>query len=107
MPVLDGPAMRHWCVRAMRYLLDGRLCLGGLSGGEARVSRATAPPPPRQQQAQQPRVTVAMDPSALLHQHGISLDQLSDPSCVVAQAAQAIIADFDNMMCASDDDVAS
>ncbi|DBA84043.1 TPA: hypothetical protein ACH3X1_006525 [Trebouxia sp. C0004] len=35
------------------------------------------------------------------------MDQLSDPSSVVAQAAQAIIADFDNMMCASDDDVAN
>ncbi|DBA78016.1 TPA: hypothetical protein ACH3X1_009108 [Trebouxia sp. C0004] len=57
--------------------------------------------------AQEPRVTVAMDPSALLHQHGISLDQLPDPSSVVAQAAQAIIADFDNMMCAFDDDVDS
>ncbi|DBA79138.1 TPA: hypothetical protein ACH3X1_008975 [Trebouxia sp. C0004] len=55
-----------------------------------------------------------MDPSALLHQHGISLDQLSsldqlrsDPSNVVAQAAQANIADFDDMTCPSDDDVAS
>ncbi len=52
----------------------------------------------------EPRVTVAMDPSVLLHQHGISLDQLSDPSSVVAQAAQAIIANFDSMMHASDDD---
>ncbi|DBB01797.1 TPA: hypothetical protein ACH3X1_000412 [Trebouxia sp. C0004] len=73
----------------------------------AQAARTTAPPPPRQQQAQEPHATVAMDPSALLHQHGISVDQLSDPSSVVAQAAQAIIADFDNMMCASDDDVAS
>ncbi|DBA79003.1 TPA: hypothetical protein ACH3X1_008869 [Trebouxia sp. C0004] len=73
----------------------------------AQAARATAPPPSRQQQAQDPHATVAMDPSALLHQHGISLDQLSDPSSVVAQAAQAIIADFDNMMRASDDDVAS
>ncbi|DBA74060.1 TPA: hypothetical protein ACH3X1_010874 [Trebouxia sp. C0004] len=56
-----------------------------------------APPLPRQQQAQEPHATVAMDPSALLHQHGSSLDQLSDPSNVVAQAAQAIITDFDNM----------
>ncbi|DBA83786.1 TPA: hypothetical protein ACH3X1_006313 [Trebouxia sp. C0004] len=72
----------------------------------AQAARATAPSPPRQQQAQEPRATVAMDPSALLHQHGISLDQLSDPSSVVAQAAQAFIADFDNMMCVSDDDVA-
>ncbi|DBA80864.1 TPA: hypothetical protein ACH3X1_008073 [Trebouxia sp. C0004] len=72
----------------------------------AQAARATAPPPPRQQQAQEPHATVAMDPLALLHQHGISLDQLSDPSSVVAKAAQAIIADFD-MMCASDDDVAS
>ncbi|DBA73350.1 TPA: hypothetical protein ACH3X1_011396 [Trebouxia sp. C0004] len=73
----------------------------------AQATRATAPPLPRQQQAQEPHVTEAMDPAARLHQHGISLDQLSDPSRVVAQAAQAIIADFDNMMCASDDDVAS
>ncbi|DBB01127.1 TPA: hypothetical protein ACH3X1_001018 [Trebouxia sp. C0004] len=73
----------------------------------AQAARATAPPPPRQQQAQEPHATVAMDPSPLLHQHGINLDQLSGPSSVVAQAAQAIIADFDNMMCASDDDVAS
>ncbi|DBA78759.1 TPA: hypothetical protein ACH3X1_008666 [Trebouxia sp. C0004] len=64
----------------------------------AQAARATAPPPPRQQQGQEPRVTVAMDPSALLHQRGISLDQLSDPNSVVAQAAQAIIADFDSMM---------
>ncbi len=50
---------------------------------------------------------MAMDPSVLLHQHGISLHELSGPSSVVAQAAQAIIADFDSMMHASDDDVAS
>ncbi|DBA75850.1 TPA: hypothetical protein ACH3X1_010252 [Trebouxia sp. C0004] len=50
---------------------------------------------------------MAMDPSALQHQHGISLDQLSGPDSVVAQAAQAIIADFDSMMHASDDVVAS
>ncbi|DBA98570.1 TPA: hypothetical protein ACH3X1_014373 [Trebouxia sp. C0004] len=43
----------------------------------AQAARATAPPPPRQQQAQEPHATVAMDPSALLHQHGISLDQLA------------------------------
>ncbi|DBA87719.1 TPA: hypothetical protein ACH3X1_004722 [Trebouxia sp. C0004] len=61
----------------------------------------------RHQQAQELRVTVAMDPSALLHQHGVSLDQLSDPSSVVAQAAQAVIANFDSMMHASDDDVVS
>ncbi|DBA73204.1 TPA: hypothetical protein ACH3X1_011277 [Trebouxia sp. C0004] len=73
----------------------------------AQAARATAPPPPKQQQAQEPRVTVAMDPLALLHQHGISLDQLSDASCVVAQAAQAIIANFDSMMHASDNDVAN
>jgi len=73
----------------------------------AQAARATAPPPPRQQQAQEPRVPVAMDPSVLLHQHGILLDGLSDPSSVVAQAAQAIIADFDSMVHASDDDVAS
>ncbi|DBA95763.1 TPA: hypothetical protein ACH3X1_001317 [Trebouxia sp. C0004] len=53
----------------------------------AQAARATAPPPPRQQQAQEPHATVAMDPSALLHQYGISLDQLFDPSSVVAQAA--------------------
>ncbi|DBA81743.1 TPA: hypothetical protein ACH3X1_007478 [Trebouxia sp. C0004] len=58
---------------------------------EDQAARATAPPPPRQQQAQEPRVTVAMDSSALLHQHGISLDQLSDTSSVVAQAAQATL----------------
>ncbi|DBB05630.1 TPA: hypothetical protein ACH3X1_012247 [Trebouxia sp. C0004] len=39
--------------------------------------------------AQEPRVTVAMDPSALLQQQGVTLDQLSDPSSVVAQAAQS------------------
>ena len=50
---------------------------------------------------------VPVDPSALLHQHGISLDGLSDPSSMVAQAAQAIIANFDSMMHASDNDVAS
>ncbi len=50
---------------------------------------------------------MAMDPSVLLHQHGISLDELSDPSSMVAQAAQAIIADFDSMMHISDDGVAS
>ncbi len=73
----------------------------------AQAARTTAPPPPRQQQAQEPRVPVAMDPSVLLHQHSILLDGLSDPSSVVAQAAQAIIADFDSMVHASDDDVAS
>ncbi len=73
----------------------------------AQAARATAPPPPRQQQAQEPRVSVAMDPSVLLHQHGILLDGLCDPISVVAQAAQAIIADFDSMVHASDDDVAS
>ncbi len=45
--------------------------------------------------------------SFLLHQHGISLDGLSDPSSMVAQAAQAIIDDFDSMMHASGDDGAS
>ncbi|DBA96686.1 TPA: hypothetical protein ACH3X1_015537 [Trebouxia sp. C0004] len=69
----------------------------------AQAAKATAPQPHRQQQAQELHATVAMDPSALLHQHGISPDQLSDPSSLVAQAAQAIIADFDNMMCACDD----
>ncbi|DBA92735.1 TPA: hypothetical protein ACH3X1_002939 [Trebouxia sp. C0004] len=73
----------------------------------AQAARATAPPPPRQQQAQEPRVPVAMDPSVLLHQHGISLDRLSDPSNMVAQAAQAVIDVFDSMMHASGDDVAS
>jgi len=73
----------------------------------AQAARAAAPPPSRQQQAQEPRVPVAMDPSVLLHQHGISLDELSDPSSMVAQAAQAIIADFDSMMHTSDDGVAS
>ncbi len=48
-----------------------------------------------------------MDPSVLLHQHGISLDELSDPSSMVAQAAQAIISDFDSMMHTSDNGVAS
>ncbi|DBA87836.1 TPA: hypothetical protein ACH3X1_004833 [Trebouxia sp. C0004] len=92
----------------LRYR-DGAL-IRKCARGEANkvvAARATGPPPPRQQQAQEPHATVAMDPSALLHRHGISLDQLSDPSSVVAKAAQAIIADFDNMMCASDDDVAS
>ncbi len=42
-----------------------------------------------------------------LGQHGILLDGLSDPSSVVAEAAQANIADFDSMVHASDDDVAS
>ena len=51
----------------------------------AQAAWATAPPTPRQQQAQEPRVPVAMDPSVHLHQHGISLDELSDPSSVVAQ----------------------
>ncbi len=37
----------------------------------------------------------------------VCLDGLSDPSSVVAQAAQAIIADFDSMVHASDDDVAT
>ena len=47
-----------------------------------------------------------MDPSVLLHQHGvITLDQLSDPGSVVAQAAQATIADFEGMMNASDNGV--
>ncbi|DBA81578.1 TPA: hypothetical protein ACH3X1_007348 [Trebouxia sp. C0004] len=87
---------------ALRYR-DGALMsvLGArpnkvVAAAAARAARAT-PPPPRQQQAQEPRVTVAVDPWALLHQHGISLDQLSDPSSVVAQAAQAIIADFDSL----------
>ncbi len=59
---------------------------------------ATAPPPPKQQQAQERRVTVAMDPAVLLHQHGSStagLGRLSDPSSVVAQAAQATVAEHD------------
>ncbi len=42
----------------------------------AQAARATTPPPPRQQQAQEPRVPVAMDPSVLLHQHGILLNGL-------------------------------
>ncbi|DBA83054.1 TPA: hypothetical protein ACH3X1_006826 [Trebouxia sp. C0004] len=41
----------------------------------AQAAKATTPPPPRQQQAQEPHAIVAMDPSALLPQHGISLDQ--------------------------------
>ncbi|DBA94114.1 TPA: hypothetical protein ACH3X1_001754 [Trebouxia sp. C0004] len=112
-------AAKHTAFQASKRLRDLKIRDGALirkcARGEAnkvvaaaaQAARATAPPPPRQQQAQEPRVTVAMDPSALLHQHGMSLDQLSDPSNVVAQASQAIIADFDNMMCASDDDVAS
>ncbi len=67
----------------------------------AQAARATAPPPPRQQQAQEPRVPVAMDPSVLLHQHGILLDGLSDPSSVGLRqpsGAQAIIANFDSMV---------
>jgi len=70
----------------------------------AQAARATAPIPPRHQQTQELRRTsVAMDPSVLLHQHGvIRLDQLSDPNSVVARAAQAIAADFDSMMTASD-----
>ncbi|DBA90220.1 TPA: hypothetical protein ACH3X1_003518 [Trebouxia sp. C0004] len=84
----DGPLIRK-CAR------------GGANkvmAAAAQAARATAPPPPRQQQAEEPRVPVAMDPSVLLHQHGISLDGLSDPSNMVAQAAQAIIDDFDSMM---------
>ncbi|DBA99888.1 TPA: hypothetical protein ACH3X1_013774 [Trebouxia sp. C0004] len=70
----------------MRYR-DGALirkCARGeankVVAAAAQAARATAP---RQQQAQEPHATVAMDPLALLHQHGISLDQLSDPSSVV------------------------
>ncbi|DBB04199.1 TPA: hypothetical protein ACH3X1_013236 [Trebouxia sp. C0004] len=65
----------------LRYR-DGPLIRKCARGGanKVMVARATAPPPPRQQQAQEPRVPVAMDPSVLLHQHGISLDGLSDPS---------------------------
>ncbi|DBA75378.1 TPA: hypothetical protein ACH3X1_010644 [Trebouxia sp. C0004] len=82
-PFFRGPTLRY---------RDGAL-IRKCAGGEAnkvvaaapQAARATAPPPPRQQQAQELRVTVAMDPAALLHQHGISLDQLSDPSSVVAQ----------------------
>ncbi|DBA99955.1 TPA: hypothetical protein ACH3X1_013831 [Trebouxia sp. C0004] len=56
----------------------------------SQAARATAPPPHRQQQAQEPHVTMAMDPSALVHQLGISdsLASVSDPSSVVAQAAR-------------------
>ncbi|DBA91558.1 TPA: hypothetical protein ACH3X1_003178 [Trebouxia sp. C0004] len=93
----DGPLIRK-CAR------------GGANKVMAAVApaaRATAPPPPRQQQAQEPRVLEAMDPSVLLHQHGISLDGLSDPNNMVAQAARAIIDDFDSMMHASGDDVAT
>ncbi len=92
----DGPLIRK-CARGEA---------NKVMAAAAQAARATAPPPPRQQQAQEPRVPVAMDPSVLLHQHGILLDGLSDPSSVVAEAAQAIIADFDSMVHASDDDVA-
>ena len=37
----------------------------------------------------------------------LCLDGLSDPSSMVAQAAQAIIADFDSMIHTSDDGVAN
>ncbi len=82
------------------------LCDIKVVAAAAQAAKATAPPPPKQQQAQESRVTVAMDPSVLLHQHGSSLGRLSDPSSVVAQAAQATVAEFDSMTHASDDDVA-
>ncbi|DBA84916.1 TPA: hypothetical protein ACH3X1_005928 [Trebouxia sp. C0004] len=51
-----------------------RKCAGGKANkvvaAAAQAARATAPPPP----SQEPRLTVAMDPSALLHQFGISID---------------------------------
>ncbi|DBA97443.1 TPA: hypothetical protein ACH3X1_015161 [Trebouxia sp. C0004] len=112
--VPEGPWLQRFFKGPTLMYRDGALirkCAWGdtnkVVAAAAQAARATAPPPPRQQQAQEPRVTVAMDPSALLHQHGISLDQLSDPSSAVDQAAQAIIADIDSMMHASDDDVAS
>ncbi|DBA89192.1 TPA: hypothetical protein ACH3X1_016342 [Trebouxia sp. C0004] len=95
------------CLKSRGYKLSSEGEANKVVAAAAQAARATTPPPPRQQQAQEPHATMAMDLSALLHQHGISLDQLFDPSNVVAQAAQAIIADFDNMMCASDDGVAS
>jgi len=101
-PFFRGPTLRYRDGALIRKCARGEA--NKVVAAAAQAARATAPPPPRQQQAQEPRVTVAMDPSVLLHQHGISLDQLSDPSSVVAQAAQAIIADFDSMMHASDDD---
>ncbi|DBB00949.1 TPA: hypothetical protein ACH3X1_000863 [Trebouxia sp. C0004] len=88
-PFFRGPPLRYRGGALIRKCARGKVVAAA-----AQAARATAP---RQQQVQDPRVTAAMDPSDLLHQHGISLDQLSDPSSVVAQAAQAIIADFDSM----------
>ncbi|DBA79050.1 TPA: hypothetical protein ACH3X1_008909 [Trebouxia sp. C0004] len=80
---------RHTTFQASKRLRDLKIRDGALmrkcARGEAnkvvaaagQAAGATAPPPPRQQRAQEPCVTVAMDPSALLHKHGISLDQLS------------------------------
>ena len=70
------------------------------------AARAAVPTPPRHQQTQGPRrVAVAMDPSVMLHRHGIiGLD--SDLDSVIAQAAQAPATDAEGMMHASDDGVA-
>ena len=69
----------------------------------AQAARASTPLPPRRQRPG--RVSVAMDPSVLLHQHGVvSTD--SDLDSLIARAAQAAATDAEGMMHASDDGVA-
>ena len=103
-PFFRGPTLKYRDGALIRKCARGEA--NKVVAAAVQAARAAVPTPPRHQQTQGPRrVAVAMDPSVMLHQHGIiGLD--SDLDSVIAQAAQAAAADAEGMMRACDDGVA-
>ena len=102
-PFFRGPTLKYRDGALIRRCARGEA--NKVVAAAVQAARAAVPTPPRHQQTQGPRVTVAMDPSVLLHQRGIiGLD--SDLDSVIARAAQAAAADPQGMMHSSDDGVA-
>ena len=105
-PFFRGPTLKYRDGALIRKCARGEA--NKVVAAAAQAARATVLAPSRHQQTQGPRrVTVAMDPSVLLHQHGVvSLEQSSDLDSLIARAAQAAAVDAEGMMYASDDGVA-
>ena len=97
-PFFRGPTLKYRDGALVRKCAQGEA--DKVVAAAAQAGRASTLLPPRRQQPG--RVSVAMDPSVLLRQHGvIGLD--SDLDSVIARAAQAAAADAEGMMHAFDD----